>query len=62
MECLNIVVQEIHGSMTAFDPALLRQRCDKIEADMKQQFQEATQRVETIQKKILEKQRQKGRQ
>ncbi|KAL8429725.1 hypothetical protein ACSSS7_006397 [Eimeria intestinalis] len=38
------------------------QRCDKLDVEMRKQFQEAAQNVELLQKKLLDKQRQqKGR-
>lgn len=38
------------------------QRCDKIDLETRKQFQEAAQNVETLQKKLIDKQRQqKGR-
>ncbi|KEP65641.1 UNVERIFIED_CONTAM: prefoldin subunit 6, putative [Hammondia hammondi] len=36
------------------------QRCDKLDADMKTQLKEATQRIETLQKKMLDREKQRS--
>ncbi|PFH38167.1 putative prefoldin subunit 6 [Besnoitia besnoiti] len=36
------------------------QRCDKLDSDMKAQLKESTQRIETLQKKLLDREKQKS--
>ncbi|EPR63513.1 putative prefoldin subunit 6 [Toxoplasma gondii TgCatPRC2] len=36
------------------------QRCDKLDSDMKAQLKEATQRIETLQKKMLDREKQRS--